>query len=608
MARKPLDDIRTMNTLFPRAEAIAHEMGESEPAAEHLLLAALELPDGSARRAFEGVGADPDRFRTALEEHHGAALRAVGVESPELGSKIPPVRPSRFSQHRHRTEVVSQHREAHSHGEVVAARGVVRSRCRRDDPRDGSRRAAADGGGLRSVGGGGPGRDPAIGFSGWCLVNRYLAYTRGLAEATPDTRNRIVDFWRVVAILVVMFGHWLAASIWLQPNDDIALLNSLEWIPYAAWITWLVQVMPVFFLAGGYANARALRKVAAGEELRRDWVTARMRRLFTPVIPLLLVWVGLILVLRTFVPSDVVYAGAMSATVPVWFLAVYLSLTALAPFTYAWWRRSGVVTILALAVAAIAVDVARFAFDVPGIGWVNFLFVWATVHQIGYWWSSRDESGGVRDALGWPIAGAALAVLIAVTWVGWYPVAMVGVPGAGITNMTPPTFAIALLGLVQFGVIVGTQSAVRHRMARLESWHKVIAFSGVIMTVYLWHLSAMSLVAAGGLFAFDGRAFRIEPGTTQWWLTRPVWLGILLVATLGLVAIFARFEWRISSAPMPRSRTVVIAGVLLVAGSAAAVAQFGITTRDAVVQWSVPAAALAGGALLGAFPTRRRRP
>ena len=78
-------------------------------------------------------------------------------------------------------------------------------------------------------------------------MKKYLAYTAKLAEATPASRNRIVDFWRVVAIVVVVFGHWLAASIWLKPNDEIELLNSLAWIPYAGWITWLVQVMPIFF-------------------------------------------------------------------------------------------------------------------------------------------------------------------------------------------------------------------------------------------------------------------------------------------------------------------------------------------------------------------------
>ncbi|MFW2340330.1 MAG: acyltransferase family protein [Acidimicrobiia bacterium] len=437
-------------------------------------------------------------------------------------------------------------------------------------------------------------------------MKKYLAYTARLAADTPPDRNRTVDFWRALAILVVMFGHWLAASIWLQPDGEIALLNSLEWIPYSAWVTWLVQVMPIFFLAGGYANARGLRKVAAGEELRRDWITARARRLFTPVIPLLLVWVLLIMVIRTFAPDEVVYAGAMSATVPLWFLAVYITLTAMAPLTHAWWKRSGRITILLPAAAAIAVDIARFAFDVPGIAWVNFLFVWATVHQLGYWWSERDETGGVAARQGWQIAGGSLAVLIAITWIGWYPVAMVGVPGAGVTNMTPPTFAIALLGLVQLGIILGTQPLVRRFTAGERAWHTVVAVSGVIMTIYLWHLSSMSLVAAAGLFSFDGVLFEVEPGTGLWWVTRPLWLAILATVTVGLLAVFARFEWRISRAPFPRNRRVVTAGVLLLAGSAAAVAQVGIATSEAVIRWIIPVAAIAGALLLGALPSTKK--
>jgi surface polysaccharide O-acyltransferase-like enzyme len=436
-------------------------------------------------------------------------------------------------------------------------------------------------------------------------MKKYLAYTRKLAEATPSTRNRVVDFWRVVAILTVVFGHWLAASIWLMPDGEIALLNSLEWIPYAGWVTWLVQVMPIFFLAGGYANARGLGKVESGEQQRREWITARVRRMFTPVIPLLLVWVGLIIALRPFVPTDVVYAGAMSATVPLWFLAVYLILTALAPFTYMWWRRSGPVTVAWLLGAAIAVDIARFVFEVPGIGWVNFVFVWAAVHQMGYWWSARDAGEGVAIRVGWATFAGSLGLLIPLTWIGLYPVAMVGVPGAGVTNMTPPTFAIAVLGAMQLGIIWATQPAVRRFTAKTQSWHAVVAISGVIMTIYLWHLSSMSLFAAVGLFTFDGVLFQFEPGTAAWWVTRPAWLAILATVTLVIVAVFARFEWRISKKPTPAKVPVVLIGVLLTAGSAAAVATVGLATEDAVVQWSVPAAAIAGAALLGALPRRK---
>ncbi|MCH8991389.1 MAG: ABC transporter permease subunit, partial [Acidobacteria bacterium] len=154
-------------------------------------------------------------------------------------------------------------------------------------------------------------------------MTAYLSYTRKVAEATPAARNRIIDFWRAAAILVVVFGHWLAASIWLRADGEIALLNSLQWIPYSAWVTWIVQVMPIFFFVGGYANARALRRVEEGEQLRRAWITTRVRRLYTPVIPLLVVWLG-------FGMPAVIALVFLAVFVPIW-LNTYIGVTSTDP-------------------------------------------------------------------------------------------------------------------------------------------------------------------------------------------------------------------------------------------------------------------------------------
>lgn len=89
--RRPFADIKTMSTLFPAAERAALAMGESEPGAEHLILAALDLPDGSAARAFTRVGADPLGFREAVAAQHEQALRSVGIAAPDelLSDRIP---------------------------------------------------------------------------------------------------------------------------------------------------------------------------------------------------------------------------------------------------------------------------------------------------------------------------------------------------------------------------------------------------------------------------------------------------------------------------------------------------------------------------------------
>ena len=74
---------------------------------------------------------------------------------------------------------------------------------------------------------------------------------------------------------------------------------------------------------------------------------------------------------------------------------------------------------------------------------------------------------------------------------------------------------------------------------------------------------------------------RVDTGDPE--LTRPIWIAVLLAVLGVLVAIFARFEWRISDEPAPTHRRWVTLGVLLTAGAAAAVSYFGLATEDAVI-------------------------
>ncbi|MEH3053542.1 MAG: Clp protease N-terminal domain-containing protein [Patulibacter minatonensis] len=71
---------RAIREIVERAEAYSHQLGDDKIHAEHLLLAALDLPGGAARRAFERAGADPAAAADAVRWTHATALRKVGVE------------------------------------------------------------------------------------------------------------------------------------------------------------------------------------------------------------------------------------------------------------------------------------------------------------------------------------------------------------------------------------------------------------------------------------------------------------------------------------------------------------------------------------------------
>ncbi|MDX1251756.1 MAG: Clp protease N-terminal domain-containing protein [Gammaproteobacteria bacterium] len=76
-------DMSTIKALCLGAEKHANANGQKEPGAEHFVLAALELPDGTARKAFDRIHIDPEGFRAAITQQYQDALRNIGIEMPQ---------------------------------------------------------------------------------------------------------------------------------------------------------------------------------------------------------------------------------------------------------------------------------------------------------------------------------------------------------------------------------------------------------------------------------------------------------------------------------------------------------------------------------------------
>jgi surface polysaccharide O-acyltransferase-like enzyme len=366
----------------------------------------------------------------------------------------------------------------------------------------------------------------------------FLTRARELAEATPASRNRVVDFIRVLSILVVVFGHWLMAAITFE-DGEIVPGHLLELTTWTHPLTWVFQVMPLFFFVGGYSNALSWRSAKGRGEPYGAWLRARLRRLALPVVPLLLVWtIGGWIGLRLGLDWEILQLASRVALVPTWFLAAYVVIVTLAPSLLALWDRIGWWSIaggIALGVIADAISIG--AGFVP-VGFLNYVFVWATVHQLGYAWVDGTLSGYPKR-FGLLIGGFAASLLL-VSY-GPYPIAMVGLDTAEITNSYPPRVTLTFLGLFQAGLILLLEPMLTRLMSKAGAWTSVVVVSARIMTLYLWHLTAMVIVIGTGLLV-DGWGFRIEPLSGQWWLTRPVWFVVLVVPTLGLMGIFGRYE------------------------------------------------------------------
>lgn len=386
---------------------------------------------------------------------------------------------------------------------------------------------------------------------------------RARASETPPERNRYVDFLRAVSITVVVLGHWLMAAPTVESGVAFTLSDMLHVAPWTQWLTWIFQVMPLFFVVGGYANAASWVSARRRGLGYAAWVSRRLHRLVRPLVPFLAVWCGLAFVARWLgIGRRVVESGSRAAFVPTWFLAVYVLVVVLAPAMHRWWRRAGMTSFWVLVAGTASVDVLARAAGADWIRWANYAFVWLALHQLGYAW--RDGTlAARRGALGCALGGgAALLVLVGLAS---YPVSMVTVPGETQANSAPPTLALLALGLAHAGGAVALEGRIQGFVGRAGVWTATVFVNGIIMTLYLWHATVMVLVV--GIAEWPGGlGLRFVPNTSAWWLTRLPWLVLLLAVLALFAAVFGRSE----SGPGPgvpvSAWRSVLGAILLCAG------------------------------------------
>ncbi|MEU0937877.1 acyltransferase [Embleya sp. NPDC005971] len=356
---------------------------------------------------------------------------------------------------------------------------------------------------------------------------------RRIEKATPADREREVDGLRAIAILGVVFGHWIVTGV-SAGADHWQTDSPLRHLPDYAPLTWLLQPLAVFFLVGGYVAARSW---ARADGYRR-WARRRMIRLGRPIAALLVAWTAVMAVLADFVAGDTLHTVGRLVVSPLWFVLVYAGLTALTPLVVRLGRAAPVLAVGTVLV----VDLTRFAADGPAVvGWVNVLAGWLVPYSLGVLWAGPHRArierlGGLPAVVG----GLACAGLIRY---GGYPVSMVGVPGEPISNLNPPTLAAVAFGLAQCGLALLVRAPLRRALGRRpRTWAVVALVNLSAMTVFLWHQSAMLAVTWLGIALGGLPGLGTAPVDLPWIVARIVWMPVFAGVLLGLWAVFHRWE------------------------------------------------------------------
>lgn len=364
------------------------------------------------------------------------------------------------------------------------------------------------------------------------------------AQAKSD-RNRAVDFYRVVAMLAVAVGHWLAMVAVTGSDGELVGGNALSFVPGLGWATWLLQVMPLFFVVGGFSSAMSLDAHDRSDGRAQDWIAARLRRMLPPAVVLAATWLVVLAAGAAAGQLTLAMAAVHASAIPLWFLANYTIDTALAPFVLPRFRndprRFG-----ALIVGAFLTFEAMRIAGVPVLPHVNWVLGWLAFQVLGMAWRDGLLPTGARLV---SLAGSLwAATLFLVLSGGPWSITMVHAPGAEHSPTNPPTLSLMTFGAAFSLTAIALAPRISTMLAaRPKAWMAVVASNSIAMSVYLWHMTA-AVIFTGALHLTVGLP-SAAVGSVDWWMFKiPTILGSMLILA-PIVAIVSKIERRALLAP-----------------------------------------------------------
>ena len=367
-----------------------------------------------------------------------------------------------------------------------------------------------------------------------------------MAAAAKSDRNRAIDFYRVVAMLFVAFGHWLAlVAVTDENTGEVIGGNAIEFVPSLGWIRWVMQVMPLFFVVGGFSSAMSLDSHNRKGGNASDWIAARLRRMLPPAVVLAGTWLVFIAAGLAVGQAGITALALQASAVPLWFLANYTIDTALAPFVLPRFRKNPRMVGAALVSAFGFFELLRIA-DVPFLPHVNWVLGWLIFQVMGMAWRDGMLPSGRKLVA---VAGSMWAATLALVLSGGpWTVTMVNVAGIENSPTIPPTLSLLTFGAAYSLTAVAFAPRISAALAsRPAAWAAVVGANTVAMSVYLWHMTAAVIVGAAMHFTVGLPTHVV--GSLDWWLFKIPTVLLSMIVLAPIVAVVSKVERNALLAP-----------------------------------------------------------
>lgn len=392
---------------------------------------------------------------------------------------------------------------------------------------------------------------------------------------TPPDRDRAIDVIRIVALVGVVIGHTVMATS--QIRDNVFIWdNLLTASPVFQALTWIFQIMPLFFFAGVAATVQSWTPGTSWG----NWLMRRCTRLYRPVFYYLAFWAVTLTALRWVLPVHVYEPIAGISTQLLWFLGAYVLVLAAVP-ALARITTTGRFVVAAGTVYCLvaAVDATRINTEVwPLFGYLN-LAMWLIPGMFGV--AYRRALLSARTALA--VAVAMFAVNVALVALGPYELSLVGIETQQLKNMSPPSLLLAGHAIMLCACAIAAAPAITRWARRPRVWWLTAIGNSGAMTLYLWHIPLL----LGMHLAFDYLGYpRFDPHAPNFLALSVLQLLIMTVAVAAAFVALRPLEngplprWDGGSVARPGTRSAAV-GVLLCVAGAATLASVGWGLKDA---------------------------
>lgn len=383
-----------------------------------------------------------------------------------------------------------------------------------------------------------------------------------IEASTPASRDRAIDVIRIVSLVGVVAGHAVMATSIIA--DDVFKWNNLltTSVVFQA-LTWVFQIMPLFFFAGVAASVGSYEPNTSWG----GWLLKRCTRLYRPVFYYLGFWAVALVVLHDVLPVHVYEPIAGISIQLLWFLGAYVMVLAAMPLLARITTGARLLGAVAAVYAVVAmVDAIRVSDAASStVGYANML-AWLIPGMFGVAYRRRLLTP--RAAL--RIGVAMFAVNLSLLWLGPYELSLVGIESQHLKNMTPPSLLLAGHAIMLCAFAIAAAPGIGRWAMRPGVWRLAVIGNTGAMTLYLWHMP----VLLGVHLAFDYVGLPRYPGRPYFLMLSITQLALVAVLVAATFVVLRPLEndplplWDGGGVAAPGVRSAAVGTLLTIAGGA----------------------------------------